>query len=245
MKQINKIFSKGTIRHLVFIVIVLISLFITFFVIFRDGNLNTTPSGDFLIIAILLALYALWVYSYEYIVGKSAALDEKIEKIIVEQNELYNQSVDKLIGVSDLLYEKIKNYEEYGKTIVASSRAYDLLVDDMSVYEWCDMLDQKVWSLDIDTKIKNLLIKNDLWTIRSLVSISTEELVERTGLGDTSIKKLRKALRMKCKYLHLELLYIDETIDYKKPERELLDPFIDLEINSNDKIDDGKEPLLL
>jgi site-specific recombinase XerC len=41
-----------------------------------------------------------------------------------------------------------------------------------------------------------------------LISIPTETLVEKTGLGEKSLNKLRDALRKKCRYLHFELLYI-------------------------------------
>ena len=90
----------------------------------------------------------------------------------------------------------------------------------MSFDEWWAMLNQKIMTLNVERRVKNRLFRNNIWTIRQLVSIPTETLVQKTGLGEASLNKLRAALRKKSRYLHLELLYLADSD--KQVEAELL-----------------------
>ena len=66
--------------------------------------------------------------------------------------------------------------------------------------------------------------------------MTTEELINKTELGDISINKIRAALRRKSRYLPLELLYLanpEEPIEAGVLPLPVLDPFADEEERTN------------
>lgn len=178
---------------------------------------------DSFIHIVLISIYLIfWIYTFFYIKSAKDNLDTEanrhLETVIKNHKEIseYENEVN----------DKIRRF----RSMITSSHAFYIRVNDMTYDEWCAMLEQKVIALDLDTRIKNCLVRSNIWTIRQLVSLTTEELVKKTSLGEISLNKLRVALRKKCRYLHLELLYIaspDEQI-----EAELLPlPWVDEDDN--------------
>lgn len=225
----NRRFSKALSLRPLILVIVLGALLIIAQVLFILTFCLPGVRYESFVQIIVISLYLIfWIYTFVFIKNAKDELEIETE---------YNISLisQKSIEISETERDVTNKIHEF-RSMITASHVYYIKVDNMTFDEWWEMLNQKVLNLDIDTRIKNSLFRNNIWTIRQLVSMTTEELIDKTGLGDISINKLRAALRRKSRYLHLELLYIanpEEPIEAGVLPFPLLDPFGDEEERTN------------
>lgn len=176
----------------------------------------------------LTFLLAMWICVFVILIQTTIAYESQNKDI--ENSKIENERLahTNLLRAVQRLEKKTQNLDDYCRQIVSSIRVHESFVEEMDLRDWQDLLDQSSWSININTKIRNQLVRSDIWTIRQLVSLSVDELMEKTGMGDMSIGKLRQALHQKCKYLHLELLYADANSTIHKrqtvDESETFDP---------------------
>lgn len=190
------------------------------------------PFPDFglksaLYLSALTFLMAMWIAVWVIIMQTTVSLERLIKEsqnVEQESEKIFRSSLLKAI---QRLEEKSKNLDQYCRQVVVAAHVHDVFITEMDIRDWQALLDEKTWSLNVNTKIRNQLVRADIWTIRQLVSISVSALVERTGMGEISLQKLRDALHSKCRYLHLELLYVDqagpEYLDHKEPLLSIFD----------------------
>lgn len=176
----------------------------------------------------LTFLFAMWLSVWIILIQTTAALEHQTDNIETVRAERSNLSQENLRRSIQYLEKQVCNLEEYCRQVITSVRVYDTFVHDMGIDDWHSLLDEKIWSLEVNRKIKNQLIRANIWTIRQLVSLSVNSLTERTRMGEMSLNKLRDSLHSMCKYLHLELLYVHENgADYHAPKEKLLQIFDD------------------
>lgn len=212
MEQHTKITKAMSLRPLILISLMGILLIVAQILFVLNFEIPGSRYDSLIHIAIISIYLLFWIYTFLFIRNASKDLEKEsdryMDSILKTQAEIAKAEV--------AANEKIKEV----RSLITASHAFYINVNDMSFDEWWAMLNQKVMTLNVERRIKNRLFRNNIWTIRQLISIPTETLVEKTGLGDTSLNKLRAALRKKCRYLHLELLYLADPD--KQVEAELL-----------------------
>lgn len=186
-------------------------------------------------IAVLTILVAVWLSVWIVLIQTTISFERQTREIESGRAESHKLSQENLQKSIQRLEYQIHNLDEYCRQVLISIRVHDLFVNDMGMDDWQALLDEKTWTLDISRKIQNQMIRANIWTIRQLVSLSVDSLVERTGIGELSLIKLRESLHSKCKYLHLELLYIDPNgPDYRVAVEPRLEIYDDVKIEEEE-----------
>lgn len=218
--------------------IVFIPVVIT--LIFYCKDLGTIYNTIF-IVAACISILLMWVFVGFLSFRVSLAIDNFCAYSERKYDEARCSPAADLMPAIRRVEKRTKELDDYCRQVVASIRVHESFVEGMDIKDWNDLLDQSSWSICVNTKIRNQLIRSDIWTIRQLVSLSVDELMDKTGMGEIAVQKLRRALHAKCKYLHLELLYAEtDSPIHKCPDDDdvgLFDPEAFIQNNLEEEVE--------
>ena len=212
MEQHTKITKAMSLRPLILISLMGILLIVAQILFVLNFEISESRYDSLIHIAMIFIYLLFWIYTFLFIRNAWKDLEKESDRYMDSVLKTQAEIAEAEVAAN----ERIKEV----RSLITASHAFYINVNDMSFDEWWEMLNQKVMVLNVERRIKNRLLRKNIWTIRQLISMPTETLVEKTGLGEASLNKLRAALRKKCRYLHLELLYLADSD--KQDEAELL-----------------------